>query len=55
MSFTTPGKRLRETNTLMAFRHPKPSYPFHVLSVPKKVVASPADLDPTDIAFLADL
>lgn len=55
MSFAIPVKRLRETETLMAFHHPKPAYPFHVLLVPKKSVASLADLDPNDGAFLTDL
>ncbi len=55
MSFAIPVKRLRETETLMAFHHPKPSYPFHVLIVPKKAVASLAELDPKDTAFLTDL
>lgn len=55
MSFVIPVKRLRETDTLMAFRHPKPSYPFHVLIVPKKAVASLTELDPADTAFLTDL
>lgn len=40
---------------LMAFWHPKPAYPFHVLIVPKKAVASLMDLDSSDGAFLADL
>jgi histidine triad (HIT) family protein len=55
MSFAIPVKRLRETNTLMAFFHPKPSYPFHVLLVPKKAVASLKDFDSTDTTFLTDL
>jgi histidine triad (HIT) family protein len=55
MSVAIPVKRLRETGTLMAFRHPQPAYPFHVLIVPKKAVASLAELDPADTAFLADL
>ena len=55
MSFAIPVKRLRETNTLMAFYHPKPSYSFHVLLVPKKAVTSLKDFDPTDITFLTDL
>jgi len=55
MSFTFPVRRLHETGTLMAFHHPKPSYPFHVLLVPKKAVASLKELDPTDTAFLVDL
>ncbi len=55
MSFAIPVNRLRETDTLMAFRHPKPAYPFHALIVPKKAVASLTDLDPADTAFLTDL
>jgi histidine triad (HIT) family protein len=55
MSFAIPVKRLRETETLMAFHHPKPSYPFHVLLVPKKAVASLQELDSKDTAFLSDL
>ncbi len=55
MSFAIPVQRLRETKTLMAFHHPKPSYPFHVLLVPKKSVASLRDLDVKDSVFLSDL
>ena len=55
MSFAIPVKRLRETDTLMSFYHPKPTYPFHVLIVPKKEVASLTELDPNDITFLTDL
>ena len=55
MSFAIPVKRLCETETLMAFHHPKPAYPFHVLLVPKKAVTSLKEFDPTDAAFLTDL
>ncbi len=55
ISFAIPVERLRETNTLMAFHHPKPSYPFHVLLVPKKAVASLKEMDPRDTTFLTDL
>jgi histidine triad (HIT) family protein len=55
MSFAIPVKRLRETETLMAFHHPKPAYAFHVLLVPKKAVASLSDFDPIDTGFLSDL
>jgi histidine triad (HIT) family protein len=54
MSFILPVKRLRETDTLMAFHHPKPSYAFHVLIVPKKALASFMDLEP-GAAFLTEL
>ena len=55
MSFAIPVKRLRETETLVAFYHPKPAYKFHVLLVPKKSVASLKELDSKDSAFLIDL
>lgn len=55
MSFAIPVQRLHETNTLMAFHHPKPAYPFHVLLVPKRAIASIQELDPTDTSFLTDL
>jgi histidine triad (HIT) family protein len=55
MSFAIPIQRLRETETLMAFYHPKPSYSFHVLLVPKKSVESLKELNATDSAFLTDL
>ena len=55
MSFAIPVKRLRETDALMAFHHPKPSYVFHVLLIPKKAVPSLKELDSTDITFLTDL
>jgi histidine triad (HIT) family protein len=55
MSFAIPVKRLHETETLMAFYHPKPAYSFHVLLVPKKAILSLKELDSDDTAFLADL
>jgi histidine triad (HIT) family protein len=39
----------------MAFHHPRPSYPFHVLLVPKKGVASLRELETADTVFLSDL
>jgi histidine triad (HIT) family protein len=55
MSCAIPVKRLRETETLIAFHHPRPSYAFHVLLVPKKAVATLKEFDSTDTAFLTDL
>ena len=55
MSFALPVTRLKETSNLLAFHHPQPSYPYHVLLVPKKPVATLSDLDPADSAFLTDL
>ena len=55
MSFAIPVKRLRETETLMAFHHPRPAYKFHVLLVPKKSLASLKDMDSNNMTFLSDL
>ena len=55
MSFLIPVARLRETSNLIAFHHPSPSYKFHVLIVPKREVASLAQLDPADTVFFTDL
>lgn len=55
MSFAIPVDRLRETETLLAFNHPKPSYPFHVVLVPKQAVSNLMELDPTECTFLSDL
>ena len=55
MNFVIPVKRLRETETLMAFYHPKPSYKFHVLLVPKKAITTLKEFDPNDVSFLTDL
>ena len=52
--FAIPVKRLRETDSLLAFFHPKPEYPFHVIILPKKAVRTFSDLAPAD-PFLADL
>lgn len=52
--FAIPVKHLRETDSLLAFYHPKPEYPFHVIFLPKKAFRTFADLDPAD-PFLPDL
>ncbi len=55
MSFAIPVNRLRETDALMAFHHPSPSYAFHVLLVPKKAVKSLLELDPKDSVLLTEV
>jgi histidine triad (HIT) family protein len=55
MSFVIPVELLRETKTLIAFYHPKPSYPFHVLIVPKRAIANLMELTSSDTDFMADL
>ena len=56
MSFALPVDRLMETATLLAFHHPHPAYPLHILLVPKKPIASLTALDPlADARFLTDV
>lgn len=55
MSFVIPVHRLRETNTLMAFEHPKPIYPVHILIVPKKAIASMMAITSADALFMTDV
>jgi histidine triad (HIT) family protein len=55
MSFVIPVERLRETATLLAFYHPRPGYPLHILIVPKRALGSLAELRPQDSDFTADL
>lgn len=38
LSKLLPVDRLYETSLLLAFRHPRPEYPVHVLIVPKKAI-----------------
>jgi histidine triad (HIT) family protein len=55
MSFLIPGETLHETELLVAFDHPSPSYPSHILIVPKKKYASLMQLDSDDTQFMQDL
>jgi histidine triad (HIT) family protein len=55
MSFAIPVQRLRETGSLIAFYHPQPTFPVHILLVPKKALASLSELTPADAPFLVEL
>ncbi len=55
MSFAIPVQRLRETPVLLAFHHPHPSYPVHILLVPKRDYCSLMEVSLQDTAFLRDL
>jgi len=54
-TFLIPGKKVVETDTLLAFHHPNPSYPLHILIVPKRNYRSLTDLPSQDLAFESDL
>ena len=55
MSFAIPLHKLRETPTLVAFYHPQPSYPVHILILPKRAIPNLAELTAEDAPLLADV
>lgn len=55
MNFALPLEHLHETDSLLAFYHPKPTYPFHVLLVPKRKITSLETLSTEDSPFLTDV
>lgn len=55
MSTLFPDDILFETNTLLAFPHPQPSYPIHILIVPKKKIAGLIEIREEDLEFMVDL
>ena len=50
-SFAIPGGKLIETDSLLAFHHPSPGYPLHILIVPKAKFRSLNDLPSKDQVF----
>ncbi len=48
-----PLRRLQESRALVAFWHPAPAYPKHILIVPKRSLASIAELSETELAGLS--
>jgi histidine triad (HIT) family protein len=55
MSFAIPVHKLREMPTLLAFYHPQPCYPTHILILPKKAIPSLAELTAEDAPLLAEV
>ncbi|MDQ3927690.1 MAG: HIT domain-containing protein [Chloroflexota bacterium] len=50
-----PLNKLYESERVIAFRHPQPSYPVHVLIVPKQVRKDLMQLTAKDATVLADV
>jgi histidine triad (HIT) family protein len=55
MSRVLPVHRLYESQWLVAFKHPSPSYPVHILIVPKVELAGIETLGSEDADLLVDL
>lgn len=54
-AFLLPAERLYETRSLLAFRHPQPSYAVHILLVPRRRLANLTAIGAEDAEFLHDL
>jgi histidine triad (HIT) family protein len=54
-AFLLPAKRLFATRTLLAFYHPQPSYPVHILLVPRRRVTALTAPGASEAEFLQDL
>jgi histidine triad (HIT) family protein len=55
LSFALPVRRVLETSTLVAFHHPRPSYPLHILIVPKRAIPGLASLGIEHCSLLLDV
>jgi histidine triad (HIT) family protein len=55
MDFLIPVKRLRDTPHLLAFHHPQPAYPLHILIVPKRSLKGLQDLTIADQELLSEI
>ena len=55
MNSALPLERLLETNKVQAFFHPQPSYPFHVIIIPKYEIQDLLSLDIHDSELLQDI
>jgi len=54
-SFLVPGEKLIETETILAFPHPQPSYPLHILILPRAHYKTLTELPSKDRQFEFDL
>jgi histidine triad (HIT) family protein len=55
MSRFIPIKVLRETSRLIAFNHPKPAYPIHIIIMPKRPIERLMDLTEADSELLFEV
>lgn len=51
----TPVEKVMETENVLAYYHTRPSYPVHIVAVPKKHVPSLIALDESDNQLLIEM
>jgi histidine triad (HIT) family protein len=55
LSGRTAVQRVMETDHVLAFHHTRPSYPVHIVVIPKRHISSFLSLDVSDHALLSGL
>ena len=50
-----PIKRVKETDKVVAFWHPKPFWEEHILIVPKKGIKNLSSVHPDDFEYISDI
>jgi histidine triad (HIT) family protein len=55
MSYTLPIHSLRETKKIIAFHNPEPTYPLHILIIPKQPITKFTDISPSDEGLIMEL
>ncbi|MFZ6031391.1 MAG: HIT domain-containing protein [Chloroflexota bacterium] len=55
MTAFMPVNKLRDTELVIAFSHPQSAYKTHILIVPKREIASFADLRPEDFPIVHEI
>jgi histidine triad (HIT) family protein len=55
LSGSTPVQRVVETARVLAFQHTQPSYPVHIVVIPKLHIPSLVDFAPGDDSLLLEL
>ena len=50
-----PVAKLYESERVLAFHHPQPAYPTHILLVPKRPIAGLAELTPHDFPVVNEI
>lgn len=55
MAAFMPLDKLRDTELVVAFHHPKPSHKIHILIVPKREIPSFTSLQPADFPIIHEI
>lgn len=50
-----PVEKVRETDKVIAFVHPKPHWEHHILIVPKKAIKSLADVQADELSYINEV